>query len=214
MSETPKKTNGAKNPRVNIQFNEEQKEVHEKFYQYDVNFILGKHGSGKTLVATAISILAYRKKLYEKIWITNKITKNSVGILPGFLEDKMKQWVYPIIHNFNKCQSSAQTEKMQKEEHIEILPVDFMMGITMNDILIVDEFQNLTEEEFRGVISRLGNKGKIFFCGDPKQTKSSVTNSCFNLAHKLKDSGLVGWSELTSNHRNPALPLIFDILDN
>jgi hypothetical protein len=145
----------------------------------------------------------------DQLYITDDfiVTHNTV-------EDKLKQWVYPIIHNFNKCQSSAQTEKMQKEEHIEILPVDFMMGITMNDILIVDEFQNLTEEEFKGVISRLGNKGKIFFCGDPKQTKSSVTNSCFNLAHKLKDSGLVAWTELTSNHRNPVLPLIFDILDN
>jgi len=214
MSNTPKKTSGAKNPRINIEFNDEQKLVHEKFHEHDVNFVIGKHGSGKTLIATAIAILAYRKKLYEKIWITNKITKNTVGILPGTVDEKLRQWVYPILHNFNKCQSQLQTEKMQKEGQIEILPVDFMMGITMNDILIVDEFQNLTEEEFRGVISRLGNKGKIFFCGDPKQTKSSVQNSCFNLAHKLKESGLVAWTELVANHRNELLPKIFDILDN
>lgn len=214
MSNTPKKTEGAKNPRVNIKFDEQQREAHQKFHEYDVNFLTGKFASGKTACAVAMGILSYRKKLLESIWITRPVIRNNVGYLPGRVEDKMDPWVFPIIQNFNQCQSPVQTEKMIKDGTIVIKPVDFLRGVTTpkKGLFIVDEFQNLSYEDFKVVLSRLGKDSKIIFCGDPTQSDYQVV-SCYPKIKHLKDSGLVGWTELTSNHRNPVLTNIFDILD-
>lgn len=214
MANTPPKPNGAKNPRLNIGLNDEQKEAHALFHQYDVNFLVGKFGSGKTLTAVGMAIIAMRKKQFSKIWITRPIVKNKLGYLPGSLEEKSEPWVYPIIHNFNQCQSNSTTETMLQKGQIEIKPVDFMKGVTFVDsIVIVDEFEDLEYEEFKLVLSRLGKNSKIIFCGDPAQTDKSIKNPCYPKLTKLSKSGLVGWTELETNHRNTILTDIFELLD-
>ena len=214
MSNTPKKTTGAKNPRVNITFDEAQKEAHRKFHEFDVNFIVGPFASGKTAVSVAMSILGYRKKEISTIWVTRPVIKNPLGYLPGGSDEKMEPWVFPIIQNFNQCQASTQTEKMLKDGDILIKPVDFLRGVTTpaGGVFIVDEFQNLSFDDFKVVLSRLGKNSKIIFCGDPTQRDKGVKDPCFPKIKHLKDSGLVGWSELTSNHRNSILGDIFKTL--
>ena len=66
-------------PKLKVQLNEEQKEVVSKFYQYDVNFILGDFGTGKSLVAVYAAIAAFRKKQFNKIWITRPMLKNKLA---------------------------------------------------------------------------------------------------------------------------------------
>lgn len=213
MSKTPKKTMGAKNPRVNITLNEEQKLAHELFHKYDVNFIIGSFGSGKTLAACAMAILAYRKKLFETIWITRPFTKDPHGSIPGTLEEKLGPWVEPIIHNLNQCQSPIQTEKMMKEGTIKIKPVAYAKGITfVNSVVLIDEFEDLTYPDFKLMLSRLGKNSKMVFIGDVGQVDKSVKNPCFPKIEHLKDSDLVGWTELTSNHRNDILTHLFKLL--
>jgi len=161
-----------------------------------------------------LSILGYRKKQIHKIWITRPITKNKLGFLPGDLNSKLEPWVFPIVHNFNMCQSPKTTQKMMEDKNIEIKPVDFMKGITIpfGHVLIVDEFQDLEYDEFRLVLSRLGKGAKVIFCGDPDQVDPSIKDPCVPRIKKLSNSGLVGWTELESNHRNDSLVEIFDFL--
>lgn len=214
MSNTPPKKEGAKNPRVNIQFNEEQKGAHELFHQYDVNFVVGRFASGKTLAACAMAILAFRKKQFDTIWITRPFTKDPHGSLPGPIDEKLAPWVEPIIHNLDQCQSPLQTEKMMKEGTVKIKPVAYAKGITfVNSVVIIDEFEDLTYTDFKLMLSRLGRGSKMIFVGDPRQQDKSVKDPCFPRIQHLKDSGLVGWTELTSNHRNPILTDIFKILE-
>ena len=91
-------------PKLNLDLNLEQKEVKTKFYNNDVNFILGDYGSGKTLVACAVALHHFRTKQCNKIIITRPIVKNSLGFLPGDIKEKMASWVAPIVHNFNMLQ--------------------------------------------------------------------------------------------------------------
>lgn len=153
-----------------------------------------------------MAILALRKKQCSKIWITRPILKNKLGFLPGTLEEKTSPWVAPIVHNFNQCQSASQTQKLMDRGVVAIKPIDFAKGITFVDsVVIVDEFEDLTYAEFKLILSRLGKQSKIIFCGDPEQTDSSIKDACFPKIKQLAKSGLVGWSELKTNHRNESL---------
>lgn len=212
-SNTKPKPNGAKNPRLKIGFDDKQKEAHGLFHDYDVNFIVGGFGTGKTLTAVGMAILALRKKQCSKIWITRPILKNKLGFLPGTIEEKSAPWVAPIVHNFNQCQAAAQTQKLMDSGVLAIKPIDFAKGITFVDsVVIVDEFEDLTYDEFKLILSRLGKQSKIIFCGDPDQTDSSIKDPCYSKIKKLAKSNLVGWTELTKNHRNESLENIFEYL--
>ena len=202
-------------PRLNLSLNEEQKEVKRLFYEFDVNFVLGDAGSGKTLASTAIALTSFRKREYDKIVVTRPIVRNSLGFLPGEMGAKMKPWIVPIIHNFNMCQASSTTEKMMEDNQIEILPIDFAKGITyVNSVVIIDEFQDMDYDDFRIMLTRLGKDSKIIFCGSKEQVHPSMkSTTCLEKAMRLDGSGLVGFSELTSNHRNPALVDIINYLE-
>jgi phosphate starvation-inducible PhoH-like protein len=220
MSESTKKENKERRvpkgePKLDIELNEEQKKVKADFYKHDVSFILGDFGSGKTLVATAIALSAYRKRQYNKIIIARPITKNKLGFLPGDVNEKMAVWIAPIVHNFEMCQSKASTTKMMNTGEVEILPIDFAKGITYTDaVVIIDEFQDMVYDEFRTMLTRLGKDSKLIFTGSKEQVDKSIgRNSCINEVMKLKDSGLVAFNELKANHRNQSLTHIGNYLE-
>lgn len=203
-------------PKLNVKLDNEQKEVVQMFYEYDVNFILGDFGSGKSLAAVYIALAAFRKKQFNKIWITRPMLKNKLAALPGTIEEKMYPYVFPIIQNLNVCQGKQTTERMQKNADIEIMPIEVAKGITfMDSVVIVDEFQDMDYQDFRTILTRLGKNSKIIFCGSTQQVDKSLNgSSCINVVLKLKGSGLVGFTELTANHRNPALTKIINYIEN
>lgn len=215
MKENKDKRRLKNEPRLLTQLNEEQKEVKRLFYEFDVNFIHGDYAAGKTFVACAIALSSFRKKEFNNIIIARPIVKNSVGILPGDIDMKMQPFIAPIIHNFNVLQSPNTTEKMMEELTLQILPVDFAKGITYVDsVVIIDEYEDLDYEDFRTMLTRLGKNSKMMFCGSKEQVHRSIGNkSCIKDAMKLENSGLVGYSTLKSNHRNPALTSIINFLE-
>lgn len=202
-------------PKLNVQLNDEQKEVIKLFYEYDVNFVLGDFGSGKSLVSVYAAIASFRKKQFNKIWITRPMLKNSLAALPGTLEEKMHPYVFPILQNLEVCQGKDTTTKMRKEGLIEIMPIEVAKGVTfMESVVIVDEFQDMDYNDFRTILTRLGKESKMIFCGSKEQIDKSIgKNSCIYNIMKLQDSGLVGFTTLTANHRNPVLTEIIKYLE-
>lgn len=202
-------------PKLKITLSEEQKEVVRKYHEYDINFLIGDFGSGKTLCSCHIALTEFRKKNFNKIWITRPILKNNLGILPNGIDEKMSPYVYPIIQNLEQCQGKEATERMRKSGEIEIIPIDVAKGLTFIDsIIIVDEFQDMIYSDFRTILTRLGQNSKMIFCGSPQQIdKQMKKDTCFPIVAYLEDSGLVGWSTLTANHRNKALTDIIKYLD-
>lgn len=203
-------------PKLKVDLNEEQKEFVELFYQYDVNFLLGDFGSGKSLAAVHTALKAFRKKQFDSIWITRPMLKNQLGALPGELEDKLGPYTFPIIQNLEVCQGKEMTDKMQKEGLIKVMPIEVAKGVTfIRSVVIVDEFQDMDYEDFRTILTRLGNGSKMIFCGSKQQIARQINkSSCIKDVMKLENSGLVGFKTLTANHRNPILTEIIKYLEN
>ena len=203
-------------PKLKVDLNEEQKEFVELFYQYDVNFLLGDFGSGKSLAAVHTALKAFRKKQFDSIWITRPMLKNQLGALPGELEDKLGPYTFPIIQNLEVCQGKEMTDKMQKEGLIKVMPIEVAKGVTfIRSVVIVDEFQDMDYEDFRTILTRLGNGSKMIFCGSKQQIARQINkSSCIKDVVKLENSGLVGFKTLTANHRNPILTEIIKYLEN
>lgn len=203
-------------PKLKVDLNEEQKEFVKMFYQYDVNFLLGDFGSGKSLAAVHTALSAFRKKQCDEIWITRPMIKNSLAALPGTLEEKMAPYVFPIIQNLEVCQGKEATDKMIKEGLIKIMPIDVAKGVTfMKSVVIVDEFQDMDYDDFRTILTRLGQGSKMIFCGSKEQVHKLIgKTTCLTKTLKLENSDLVGFKMLTANHRNPVLTEIIKYLEN
>lgn len=203
-------------PRLKVKLNEEQKQVATNFYNYDVNFVLGDFGTGKTLSAVHTAITSFRKKMFNKIWITRPIIKNSLSALPGDINEKMQPYIFPILQNLDACQGKENTQNQRKKGEIEIMPIEVAKGVTfVESVVIVDEFQDMDYEDFRTILTRLGKQSKIIFCGSTQQVHKKLNDSsCITKLLKLKDSGLVGWCELTENNRNPALTKIIKYIED
>ena len=215
MTENKDKRQLKTEPRLRIKLTEEQKEVARLFYEYDVNFIVGDFGSGKTLTAVYLALTSFRKKEFNKIWITRPMLKTKLAALPGSIDEKMQPYVFPIYQNIGECQAEASTEKMIKDGVLKIMPIEVAKGVTfMDSCVIVDEFQDMDYQDFRTILTRLGKDSKIIFCGSPQQVdKTMERTSCLKEVMKLKDSGIVGFTELKANHRNPVLSKIIDYLE-
>ena len=163
-------------PKTDIKFtitlSEEQKIAKSKIIETPFNFILGKAGSGKTLLAVQIALDMFFKRQINKIIITRPTVSNEDnGFLPGSLEEKMEPWLVPIRSNMKKVYDKwIVLEKMEKEESIELVSLTHFRGRTFdNCVCIVDEFQNLTKTQLAMVLGRLGKGSRMILTGDAQQ---------------------------------------------
>lgn len=199
-----------------IQLSEEQKLAKDKILQHPVNFLLGKAGSGKTLLAVQIALDSLFSKEVSKIVVTRPtVSLESNGYIPGSLKEKMEPWLVPIWSNFTKVYSHKTKLDSEKEKsNIEIVSLEHFRGRTFdNAICIVDEFQNLTKSQLGMVLGRLGKTSTMILTGDSKQIDLKYSNdSAVHLVDKLNTSKYVNVTTLKDNHRHPALDEILDLL--
>ena len=208
-------------PKNNVTFSitlsEEQKAAKSNVLSHPFNFILGKAGSGKTLLAVQIALDQYFKREIDKIIITRPtVTTEDNGFLPGSEAEKMEPWLVPIRDNMRKAYNKPQIlEKMEAEDQIELVSLAHFRGRTFeNSICIVDEFQNLTKQQLRMVLSRLGKESTMILCGDTQQIDLKYQNdSAIHEVPKLKSSDYVFSVKLEDNHRHEALDEIFKLLN-
>lgn len=202
-------------PRLKVDLNEEQKEFVKLFYQYDVLFLHGDFGSGKSLAAVHTALTSFRKKQFNNIWITRPMLSNKLAALPGTLEEKMQPYTFPITQNMEVCQGKEITDKMLKEGVVKIMPIEVAKGCSFIDsVVIVDEYEDMNYSDFRTILTRLSKGSKMIFCGSKEQIDRQIgKNSCMYDTMKLENSGLVGYITLKSNHRNPVLTDIINFLE-
>lgn len=202
-------------PKLREELNEEQKKVIENFYNYDVVFVEGIWGSGKTFASVAAAIKSFRKKEVNKIVITRPfIVDKGLGALPGEVLDKLLFEMQPIVDNFYTLQGKEETDKMLKDGTLTFQYNGKIKGMTLsNCILLVDETQDATYPQFMEILTRLGKDSKMICTLSKEQIHSSISErSCYYKLQKLKYSGLVGWNELTSNHRHELINIIINYL--
>jgi phosphate starvation-inducible PhoH-like protein len=211
-----------KPPKGNIKFNitlsEEQKLAKEQILQHPFSFVVGKAGSGKTLLAVQIALDMVFKRQFNKIIITRPtIATEDNGFLPGTEAEKMEPWLVPIMSNIRHCYNKPdKIQKMVANEEIEVVALTHFRGRTFSDsVVIVDEFQNLTKSQLRMALGRLGKDSIMIFCGDKQQIDLKDANySAVNDLSKLERSSYVHKVVLTDNHRHAAVDDVLDLLSD
>ena len=202
--------------KFNITLSEEQKRAKEQIIKHAYNFIVGKAGSGKTLLAVQVALDMFFKRQYNKIIITRPtVSTEDNGFLPGTEKEKLEPWLVPIMSNMRKVYNKPdKISKMVEQEEIELVSLAHFRGRTFDSaVVIVDEFQNLTKAQLRMALGRLGRDSIMIFCGDNQQIDlSSTLNSAIDDVHKIKDSEHVFKVILEDNHRHEAIDDVLKLL--
>ena len=203
--------------KFNITLSDEQKEAKSNILRHPYNFIQGKAGSGKTLLAVQVALDMYFTRQVNKIVITRPTVSNEDnGFLPGSLEEKMEPWLVPIRSNMRKVYNKPPIlEKMEKDDDIELVSLAHFRGRTFeNAVVIVDEFQNLTKAQLGMALGRLGKGSTMILTGDPQQIDLKFGNdSAIHEVPKLKPSQYVFSISLQDNHRHEALNELLKLLN-
>lgn len=206
-----------KNPiKFDITLSDEQKTAKDLILRRPFNVIFGKAGSGKTLLAVQIALDLFFKRKINKIVITRPtVGTEDNGFLPGSEKEKMEPWLVPIRSNMRKVYNKPPIlDKMEQEFNIELVSLAHFRGRTFEDaVCIVDEFQNLTKQQFAMALSRLGKNSLVIFCGDKKQIDLKFPNdSAVHEVPKIQSSQFVNVVTLQDNHRHEALDEVLTLL--
>ena len=203
--------------RFSLSLSEEQKKAKAQILKHPYNFIVGKAGSGKTLLAVQVALDQFFKRQFNKIIITRPtISSEDNGFLPGSESEKMEPWLVPIRSNMRKIYNKPMIlQKMETTEQIELVSLAHFRGRTFdNAIVIVDEFQNLTRSQLAMTVGRLGKDSKMIFCGDSYQIDLKDKNySAYHDMAKLVNSKYVYKCILNDSHRHDAIDDLLELLN-
>jgi phosphate starvation-inducible PhoH-like protein len=200
-----------------VQLNEEQKEAKRLIVENQIVVITGRAGSGKSLVCAQAALDFLKKKQVDCIYNTRAAIEvgKSLGFLPGALNEKFDPYMEALLENLAKCCSDKnEIDKLLQDEKIKALPVQFIRGKTVDDILIVEEAQNLTKGEMLAIITRLGKNGKIVINGDNEQidikNPTGEINGLTYIIELSKKIEEIKWIKLATNHRSDLVGKILD----
>ena len=216
MSDNKSKKPPKNSIKFNITLSDEQKKAKEQIIKHAYNFVVGKAGSGKTLLAVQIGLDMYFKRQYNKIVITRPtVSTEDNGFLPGTEKEKLEPWLVPIMSNMRKVYNKPEKIKsMLDTEEIELVSLTHFRGRTFDEaVVIVDEFQNLTKAQLRMALGRLGRNSVMIFCGDNQQVdlKDSFNSAIDDIA-KMEQSDYVYKVVLEDNHRHKAIDEVLKLL--
>ena len=199
-----------------ITLNEEQKEVKRLILDNQIVIITGRAGCGKSLVSAQCALDFLFKKQCDQILITRAAVEvgHSLGFLPGSLNEKFDPYLEAFQENLIKCYDKIKVEELIRDKKVIALPVQFIRGKTVDDILIVEEAQNLTKAEMLAILTRLGKSGKMIINGDNEQTDITTKNGEMNglsyaidLSKKIDE---IKYMKLKHNHRSDLVGKILD----
>lgn len=169
-----------------------QKEYVKKIRENDVVFGIGPAGTGKTYIAVAMAINAYKNKEIQKIILARPAVEagERLGFLPGDLQDKVDPYLRPLYDALYDVLGRDAALRLKEKEVIEVVPLAYMRGRTLdNSFIILDEAQNTTKEQMKMFLTRMGFGSKVVVTGDVTQVDLP----------KGKQSGLVEASKVLKN---------------
>lgn len=164
------------------------KTIGQKYYvnsirNKDVVFGIGPAGTGKTYIAVAMAVNAFKNKEVQKIILARPAVEagESLGFLPGDLQEKVDPYLRPLYDALYDVLGRDSAMRLKEKEVIEIVPLAYMRGRTLdNAFIILDEAQNTTREQMKMFLTRMGFESKMVITGDitqidlPKGKKSGL----------------------------------------
>ena len=181
---------------------ENQQLLVKAFENNDLVFATGPAGSGKTFVAIALAVKALKNKEVRKIILSRPAVEagEKLGLLPGEMKDKLDPYLQPLYDALQDMIPAAKLKEYMENNVIQIAPLAFMRGRTLNDaVIILDEAQNTTTHQIKMFLTRLGMNAKMIVTGDVTQIDlpPSTTSGLIQAMQILKGVNGIGKIEFT-----------------
>lgn len=158
----------------------------DTFLKNDLTFALGPAGTGKTYVAIALAVRALKNREVRKIILSRPAVEagEKLGFLPGDMKDKIDPYLQPLYDALEDMVPAVKLKEYMETNVIQIAPLAFMRGRTLNDaVIILDEAQNTTTHQLKMFLTRLGMNAKMIITGDvtqidlPRSTASGLVQA-------------------------------------
>lgn len=178
-----------------------QKRLVELFNDNDMVFAIGPAGSGKTYLSIALAVAALKSKQARKIILSRPAVEagEKLGFLPGDMKDKIDPYLQPLYDALEDMIPAMKLQEMMEQKTIQIAPLAFMRGRTLNDaVVILDEAQNTTTQQIKMFLTRMGVNTKMIITGDisqidlPNHTRSGLVDAL----EVLKDVKGIGFARM------------------
>ncbi|MCH5311966.1 MAG: PhoH family protein [Prevotella sp.] len=176
-----------------------QQQLIEAYEKNDMVFAIGPAGTGKTYLSIALAVKALKNKTIKKIVLSRPAVEagEKLGFLPGDMKDKIDPYLQPLYDALEDMIPAAKLQDMIEKNVIQIAPLAFMRGRTLNDaVVILDEAQNTTPAQIRMFLTRMGWNTKMIITGDktqidlPKHQKSGL-NEAVEILEGVEGIGFV-----------------------
>lgn len=163
--------------------NGNQSKMVRSFSQNGLTFALGPAGTGKTYIAIALAVAALKNKACKRIILSRPAVEagEKLGFLPGDMKDKIDPYLRPLYDALEDMIPQLKLKEYMESDVIQIAPLAFMRGRTLNDaIIILDEAQNTTKHQMKMFLTRMGMNSRMIVTGDltqvdlPKTTQSGL----------------------------------------
>ncbi len=180
-----------------------QQKLVQSVKENDLVFALGPAGTGKTFVSVALAVKALKNKIVKKIIITRPAVEagENLGFLPGDLKEKIEPYLRPIYDALNDMLPFEKLKYYMEREVIEIAPLAYMRGRTLNNaFILLDEAQNTTPMQMKMFLTRMGPDSKMVVTGDTSQidlpaNQKSGLKEAVRILNQIKGIGFVELNE-------------------
>ena len=179
-----------------------QQKLVEEFSHNDLTFALGPAGTGKTYIAIALAVRALKNREVRKIILSRPAVEagEKLGFLPGDMKDKIDPYLQPLYDALEDMIPAMKLKEYMETKVIQIAPLAFMRGRTLNDaVIVLDEAQNTTTHQIKMFMTRLGMNAKMIITGDTTQIDlpRSISSGLIQAMHVLRDVKGIGRVEFT-----------------
>jgi phosphate starvation-inducible PhoH-like protein len=174
-----------------------QKRYVDAILSHDITFGIGPAGTGKTYLAVACAVAALKSRAIDRVFLVRPVVEagESLGFLPGDFQAKLDPYVRPVLDSLYDMLGQDRTAKLMETGTIEIAPLAYMRGRTLNNAyVILDEAQNTTELQMKMFLTRLGQNAKSIINGDITQIDLAPPSRSGLLAAQRILSGMEGLS--------------------
>ena len=185
--------------------------------KYEINFGIGDAGTGKTYIAVAAAVEALLSEKVQRIVLIRPAVEagEKLGFLPGDLSQKVDPYLRPLYDGLYEMLGIEKTTKLIEKEVIEVAPLAYLRGRTLNNsFIIMDESQNTTVEQMKMVLTRIGFGSQAVINGDLTQIDlpKHITSGLDHVINVLKETDGIGITRFSSNDvvRHPLVRKIID----